>query len=338
MIARLVMMGMLASTLASCSMQHPLLSEDWQQYQKRFISSDGRVHDTANDWNTHSEAQGFGMLLAEAFGDRKQFDSIWRWTQSHLQKRQGDSLLAWNWSEKDGAISDFNNASDGDILVAWALLRAARRWHDDNLRRQAHDILDSIRSILIRNHGRYLLPGAYGFESREALRLNLSYYIFPAFRDFIREFPEQRDWQQLYDSGLELIDRARFGKWKLPADWVLLQRERLLPYGTPPYFSFDAIRIPLYLAWAGERSRLDRFISFWSRFNWNGDGPERLNLANDRIMLGRQAIGAYAIYALCRNLSEMPMPLPTVDWASKPHYYETSLVLLSRIAANEANP
>lgn len=335
---RLLLMSMIASTLASCSMQHPLPTEDWLQYQQRFIGDDGRVHDTANSWNTHSEAQGFGMLLAEASGDRKRFDAIWQWTQQHLQKRQGDNLLAWNWSQKDGSISDYNNASDGDILVAWGLLRASRRWDDAELRNEAAKILDSVRSFLIRGNGRYLLPGAYGFESRQGIRLNLSYYIFPAFRDFIREFPDQHEWQQLYRAGLELIDRARFGTWGLPSDWVLLQKGQLKPYGSPPLFSFDAIRIPLYLAWAGEISHLDRFTAFWSRFRWDGSGPQRLNLVNGHVELGKQAIGAHAIHALCLNLLGKHASLPNIDWASEPHYYETSLVLLARLAASEAKP
>ena len=83
--------------------------------------------DTANGGVSHSEGQGYGMLLAQSYGDRQQFDQLWAWTKrGNLQIRK-DRLLAWRWrpsgSGDAGAVDDMNNASDGDVLVAWALLQ-----------------------------------------------------------------------------------------------------------------------------------------------------------------------------------------------------------------------
>jgi endoglucanase len=50
----------------------------WDQYRSRFITADGRVIDKDNDPKgvTHTEGQGYGMLLAEAAGDRDRFDRV----------------------------------------------------------------------------------------------------------------------------------------------------------------------------------------------------------------------------------------------------------------------
>ena len=67
------------------------------------------------------------MILATAFDDREQFDHLWQWTQRELQVRR-DALFSWKWEPGAGKVTDSNSASDGDILIAWGLLRADQRW------------------------------------------------------------------------------------------------------------------------------------------------------------------------------------------------------------------
>jgi hypothetical protein len=48
----------------------------WRSYKRRFLSDQGRVIDTANGGISHSEGQGYGMLLAVAASDHETFDAI----------------------------------------------------------------------------------------------------------------------------------------------------------------------------------------------------------------------------------------------------------------------
>ena len=57
-----------------------LLADGWRQYKERFVTSDGRVVDNANGGISHSEGQGYAMLIAERLDDRLTFETIWRWT------------------------------------------------------------------------------------------------------------------------------------------------------------------------------------------------------------------------------------------------------------------
>ena len=68
--------------------------EAWRAYKTRFVTESGRIVDTANSGISHSEGQGYGMLLAVAANDRVAFDTIWGWTRANLMgaRRRADRL------------------------------------------------------------------------------------------------------------------------------------------------------------------------------------------------------------------------------------------------------
>jgi len=49
----------------------------------------GRVVRRDQGSDTVSEGQAYGMLIALSVKDEKSFDSLWRWTEKNLQKRDG---------------------------------------------------------------------------------------------------------------------------------------------------------------------------------------------------------------------------------------------------------
>jgi len=302
------------------------------QYQKRFIMADGRVVDNGNGDVSHSEGQGYGMLLAHAAGDRSSFERIWHWTRCNLQVRK-DHLFIWR--RRPGqplAAEDRNNATDGDLLIAWALLEASNSWGQTDWRDEALAILADLKRSVIRtwNGKPVLLPGSIGFEQGDRLVLNLSYWIYPALSRFVDLDPDPL-WKELIDSGLALTRQARFGAWKLPADWVVADRT-LQPWrerGTR--FGYDAVRIPLYLVWGGysEPDLLGPFVGFWNAFG--RFVPPWVDLEADCLgaypaPAGIQAIRALTRYAVGRTWWFWP---PSMD----DDYYSSTLVLLSRLAA-----
>ena len=102
------------------------LSAQWQQYKAKFIDPSGRVIDNANGAISHSEGQGYSMLLAERFGDKDAFAKAWLWTRQNLLVRP-DRLAAWRWDPTSTPhVTDTNNATDGDLFMAWALSETAK--------------------------------------------------------------------------------------------------------------------------------------------------------------------------------------------------------------------
>jgi endoglucanase len=244
--------------------------QEWQSFKRRFVAADGRVVDTYNGGISHTEGQGWGLLFAVAFDDPATFDLILDWTARHL-RRPRDALHAWRYDPSAARpVADMNNATDGDVSIGSALWRAAHRWGRPDHAAAAAAIGRDVLALLVRQAGRrtLLLPGAAGFETAAALTVNPSYYCFPALADLAQAAPGP-EWDVLRLDGMALLAEGRFGKWGLPPDWLGVARRdgALAPAaGWPARFSYDAIRVPLNLAWSKlPASPAQRaFAHFWS--------------------------------------------------------------------------
>jgi endo-1,4-beta-D-glucanase Y len=313
------------------------LAAEWAKYRDRFVADDGRVRDTGNNAVSHTEGQGSTMLFAEAFGDRATFDRVWHWTADKL--RQPDSaLFAWRWdpSNAEHPVGDTNNASDGDILIAWSLSLAAQRWHDRDYRVEAHRILGAIRDKLVdRVDGRLvLMPGTGGFKREDgSVIVNLSYYIYPAFREFALVDPSPV-WARLRRDGLALLAKARFGQWELPTDWIAVGGNGAISPAAnlPPRFGFDAIRVPLYLVWGGAATpqRLSAELNFWNSFS-DKPIPAWVDVTDGNLAPFPGPAGFQAIIQLARS-RQSPKPPPLPEIGDRDDYYSASLILLAGLA------
>ncbi len=306
-------------------------AHDWVAYKARFIMDDGRVIDDAQQGVSHSESQGYGMLLAVAFDDAETFRRIWQWTRSHLQVRN-DYLFAWLWDAETGQVADTNNATDGDVLIAWALLRAARHWSDNAYEIAGRQILKSLASLQVRVNGRvYLLPGQQGFLSSDKLVLNPSHFVLPAFREFA-DLDTSVDWQALYANGVFLIESSATGPWHLTPDWVDLRQGGRPWAEREPYFGYDAVRIPLYASWVGERGLLNAYIRLWRQFSMRELQPDLVDLSSGFVHLREGPSAVRAIWQLCEHVSGHESAVPSMDWEQGPSYYDASLYMLVRLA------
>ncbi|MBV9552990.1 MAG: endoglucanase [Alphaproteobacteria bacterium] len=334
--------GALATAGAAASADDGALARQWPTYRERFVGDDGRVRDTGNDGVSHTEGQGWAMLFAESFDDRATFDRIWGWTRDKL-RRPDSALFAWRWNPNAGEpVADKNNATDGDMLIAWALTRAARYWHAPDYLRQARPILAEIRGKLVerRGGGLVLLPGSEGFRATDGSAIvNLSYYIYPAL-DAFTHADGSPQWARLRRSGLALLAKARFGVWGLPSDWVAVgDKGQVTPTANlPPRFGFDAIRIPLYLIWGGEATapRLDPELRFWDSFA-DRPIPAWVDVTDGSAAPFAASSGFRAVIELVRAWrAHRPPVLPEI--ADKDDYYAASLILLAGLAARARWP
>ncbi|MGV8841137.1 MAG: glycosyl hydrolase family 8 [Bauldia sp.] len=228
----------------------------WPAYKARFVDPNGRVIDNANGAISHSEGQGYGMLLAYLAGDQAAFRQIWRFTDRQLYVRP-DGLAAWRWDPNaTPPITDLNNATDGDILIAYALGLAGEAWGDPSLTAEATAIAEAIGRETIADNGAYtyILPGVWGFKASDRADgpvVNLSYWVFEAMPVLSRLAPAY-PWEAVASSGIALLGQSRTGPAELPPEWSSLGNGRPQPAaGFDRVFGYNAIRIPLYLMRAG---------------------------------------------------------------------------------------
>lgn len=311
-------------------------AQGWTLFKSRFLSAEGRIVDTGNGGISHSEGQGYGLLLAALNDDTAAFARILAWTRDNLAVR-ADGLHAWKWVPQPASahVPDRNNATDGDLLIAWALSVAAERWQRKDLAEAGRGLAATIRAHCLRRHGDMLLlmPGVDGFEPGGRPIVNLSYWVFPAFGALSR-LDASPDWSALQNSGRRLVELARFGRWRLPPDWLALD-----PPGPAPGFSFEfgfnAVRIPLYLIWAGitDPGLLSPFDSFWR--DGGANPPATVELKTDKpasfsASVGVKAIAAQTAATLSHQPAELPALTPELD------YYSAVLLLLTQQAAVRA--
>ncbi len=217
----------------------------FQRYAKAFVRSDGRVVDPQNGGITHSESQGYGMLLALLGNDRRTFERIWRFARDTLQRPDG--LFAWKYEPGRG-VTDRNNATDGEILIASALALASMRWQVGSYRLAAERIAEAVgRRLILRYGGRtLLLPGEWARPTRfdNYATVNLSYHIPFATPLFSRLAPS-RPWGEVARDERRLFDALIHP----PSEWTRVSEhgEPVPAAGFPPEFSWNAVRIPLYL-------------------------------------------------------------------------------------------
>jgi endo-1,4-beta-D-glucanase Y len=316
----------------------------WVAYKSKFITDSGRLEDTGNRMISHSEGQGYAMLLAVAANDRATFDRVWNWTRANLMVRD-DSLIAWRWEPHERpAVADLNDAADGDILIAWALTEAAEFWSDAAYRAAARRIAVEVGRKLVLTKtplGAMLLPAVNGFSAEDRADgpvLNPSYWVFPAFERLSLVAPEV-DWRGLTEGGLNLIKAARFGSAGLPTEWVSEQNGAVRPAdGFAQYFGYNAIRIPLYLAWAGIGER-DHYAGFVAWAQREQGRPAIVDIAAGGDVqpfgeTGYAAIGALVLCAVESQSISAEVRALRID----ENYYPVTLRLLVLTAAQMRYP
>ena len=229
------------------------LAQWWRDYQKNFIAADGRVVRPGNRDDTVSEGQAYALLYAALLDDRQTFDRVRDWTRKNLSRKEkfGDHLLAWHWRE--GAVLDWNSASDANLDYALALLLAYRRWKEDALKDEAlvvaHDVLakETQKTAI----GELLLPGTWGAQEDGGCIVNPSYFSPATFRMLHQATGDER-WRKLREvsytlwaeAGRQMGEAPGIG---LPPDWCELSPDGYISAakGRSAGFGWEAMRVPM---------------------------------------------------------------------------------------------
>lgn len=316
---------------------------DWHEYKARFISQDGRVIDFQQRSISHSEGQAYGMLLALFNGDKAGFEKIWAWTRANLQMRKGDRLFCWSWGKRPNGqwqVIDYNDASDGDILIGWALYLAWKKWNKAEFRQEAMEIVSSIRKeLLLYKNGNYLLlPGYFGFAKRDGLTMNPSYFILSAFHDF-GALDRPAFWAKVESSARSLLKRFLLGEWALPPDWITVKEGEagIEPDSRGVSFGYDAWRTFLYAAWAREPCLKRGFEKLYQFFQKNGYLPRKVQMTSGWVSLEPAPAGSYAcLGAYARFLGKRDCAQRLFQMADRKmaregeNYFSASLYLLAK--------
>ena len=317
--------------------------QEWNRFAQRFVTADGRVLDIEKGRLSHSEGQSYGLFLALQAGDRPTFDRILAFTFRHMRGRR-DTLVSWLYDPRAmEPIADRNNASDGDILIAYALMGAAARWNEPRYRALARPMIRDIgRHLLHRQDDMVLLrPGTFGFDADahpDGPVVNLSYYVYGALLAFAaveRRYPFLEAWQ----SGLMLTEEALAHTGGHAPDWITLKegRRARAAKGFAPKSSYDAVRIPLFMM-IGGRVPARYLRPFDESFNIRGGGvPLEVNLSTGQ--RAHMNDGGYRAIAALTACAVRGVPIPQRLQHFRPTtYFSSALHLMALSAARTHYP
>lgn len=182
------------------------------------------------------------------------------------------------------------------------------------------------------------MPGVADFgagEQPDGPVVNPSYWVFPALRDFEALWPG-KGWGGLRRSGFRLLQGARFGPLGLPTDWVALGGSAPAPARNfKAAFGYDAIRIPLYLAWDGDGP--PSLLAAFARFSPASD-PSVIDVSTGSSGPAMGGAGYRAVLALARCAARGETIPPDLMSARDPLYYPETLRLLFILAVQERYP
>lgn len=314
----------------------------WEAWRNIHLEFSGRVVDGPQQRASHSEGQAYGMLLAAEAGDLDAFRRMIDWTDTNLAIRT-DSLLAWRWlPDLPERVPDLNNASDGDLFFAWALLRAADRFGEAGWRDRAAEIARDLEAYCIVDRpdqpsAPLLLPARTGFVSESGVVVNPSYMMPRALREVGTATGEAR-LTAAARTGLDLM--AQVAASRLVPDWLGLSPDGV---GAAPGFSFDAgyeaIRIPLFLLWSGENSHpalrraaaaMERAPQGQAATVMDGETGEILSLSPEP---GYRAVAGLAA---CVASGQVGATIP--PFRANQSYYPATLHLFSVLAQSRYQP
>lgn len=322
--------GAAASSIAGAD-----TSDAWAAWKAAFLRPDGRVVDALQDDASHSEGQGYGMLLAAFEQDADAFAAMHAWTERHLAVRR-DPLLAWRWLPRsDPNVPDYNNASDGDLFYAWALLEAAVCFDVPAYRDRAAQIARFLATACIRpdprdGAARLLLPAAERFEDEERRIVNPS-YIMPRAMSTLAATFDLPDLARAVTDGLDLI--AQLAQHGPVPDWVEIDSDGIRPArGFAAQSGYEAMRVPLYLSWSGGVAHPALIRAAADHAAASGAETPTV-FALDGTVLRRSGYPGYAaLSALARCVVGNSPVLPRFD-ADQP-YYPATLHMLALHAAH----
>ena len=207
----------------------------------QYVEPDGRVvrHDQGGD--TVSEGQSYALLLADVVDDGELADRVAAWTREHL--RRPDGLFSY-LAGADGRVRDEQAASDGDVVIAWALAR------DGDV---PTELVRSVLASEVVRRDDLTLLAAGPWATGEPATLNPSYWVQPAYVALAEETGDPA-WQALAGDVREAVLDVTDGGRLLPPDWARADGTTLSSSPAPSgavaevRYSLDAQRTVVWLA------------------------------------------------------------------------------------------
>jgi endo-1,4-beta-D-glucanase Y len=312
----------------------------------RYALPTGRIDRIDQGGDTVSAGQAYGMLMSAALGERQRFALIWRWTRTHLKRRDG--LLASRW--RGGRVIDANSASDADLDAARSLILAGERFHVGMYRRDGQAMAGAILAHETKRLGRSLVLLA-GSWAREPATVDPGYWA-PRTFELLTAATREHRFALLEQSAISLAGQLTANTPHLPPDWATMSATGVpQPIAGPPgphreatpRYSLDAARLPIRFAEACDRASREIPAAMWPFFSAQPAGTMSFAYSLDGRPLAPQQnavvlVGAAAAAEAAGQTAARDRLLAQADATNArfPTYFGSAWIALGRLVLETA--
>ncbi|WP_311406468.1 glycosyl hydrolase family 8 [Liquorilactobacillus uvarum] len=296
-----------------------------------------------------SEGQGYGLLLIvkaaeQGYTTQKDFTKLYNY---YLKNRDsGTELMSWKQkTSQHGVVKKFkNSATDGDIYIAYALIKAGKLWPNKAkiYNKQAEKVLNDILKYDYNNKTKSLTVGNWATNSAEYSNLLRTSDVLPAQFDEFYRFSRNGKWLTIKDSMMQsLKSLSSRNKTGLIPDFAWVKGSIAIPVSPKTVSSkydgdyyYNACRIPYNLAQSKDKTS-QRVLNKLMKFFMTKDyitGGYKLN-GNNLNDYQSASFAAPILYAALRNQNfnkllqqEKYIFMQKLDPNS---YYQSTMVVLT---------
>lgn len=254
--------------------QNNLYSNWRKNYLKSFSSHEELFVNTSDnsDMQTVSEAQGYGMLISVIAGENnidsaeKDFNDLYNYYLN--QVNYSTNLMNWKQEITTTASSDSKeNATDGDLYIAYSLIRAYKLWGNQDYKKSAETILNSILKYNYNEDLKILTLGSWVSKDSKEFQVFRSSDVIPMFFKEFRDFSKDVVWEEISNHMVSYVnDVSSSSKSGLVSDMIVVSNGKgTVPDGivisseTDMQYSWSACRVPMQLYY-GEPDKYSKEI------------------------------------------------------------------------------
>ena len=300
-----------------------------------------------------SEGQGYGMLITVAaaqrgLATRADFQRFVNYYLAHRDRHQGQvtALMSWRqyYSPTGQQVKqNSHSATDGDLMIAQALLQAERQWPGHGYQRLAKRLLTAILRFEYNPTTRALTVGNWARPRTAAGRLFRTSDVMPtAFDEFYQATGDSR-WRQIKHTMLKRLNQLSHQHASgLVPDFAYLTTHGATPVkpqtvegNNDGNYAGNACRVPLMLAKSQDplavdtEQRLLRFFdhqsTLWAGYTLTGRPLHHYQAASVTAPIfaavsAHKNEGYDALFVRGRSVVERPLPTNS--------YYSATLTTL----------
>lgn len=245
----------------------------YRQWSEHFVVKDGKeayVRTTNSDKKTVvlSEAQSYGMLItveaaSKGLASQEDFDRLYRYYKNH--RLDDTQLMSWKQIiNKEKVTVEDQNATDGDLYIAYALIQASNQWPKQakEYQKQAKAILEDILKYNFNEDTGVLTVGNWANQDSEFYNLMRTSDTLPHYFQVFYQLSGNGQWLKIKDEMLKRLDQiSSHHETGLLPDFVWADEEgtriadpKTIESKYDGAYSYNACRLPYNLAQSQDKT------------------------------------------------------------------------------------